>query len=129
KKPKSNRRPDDELTADREDPTFNEDEDKFKIEWMKIHLSEQGSNEATIKEHMASTYNYRQHQINQGQWTTTQILLEYPRFRDCHNLIFRDFLLAFPKAGHFEETFVWGYGPLIKKSAGRSNTPIPDTDD
>ncbi|XP_045023927.1 uncharacterized protein LOC123466361 [Daphnia magna] len=49
--------------------------------------------------------------------------------RDCHNLIFRDFLLAFPKAGHFEETFVWGYGPLIKKSAGRSNTPIPDTDD
>ncbi|KAK4007154.1 hypothetical protein OUZ56_012316 [Daphnia magna] len=103
--PKSNRRPDDELTAEREDPTFNEDEDKFKIEWMKIHLSEP------------------------GQWTTTQILLEYPRFRDCHNLIFRDFLLAFPKAGHFEETFVWGYGPLIKKCAGRSNTPIPDTDD
>ncbi|KAK4006214.1 hypothetical protein OUZ56_011369 [Daphnia magna] len=54
KKPKSNRRLDDELTADREDLTFHEDEDKFKIEWMKIHLSEPGSNEATIKEHMAS---------------------------------------------------------------------------
>ncbi|KAK4028440.1 hypothetical protein OUZ56_017718 [Daphnia magna] len=75
KKPKSNHRPDDELTAEREHPTFNEDEDKFKIEWMKIHLSEPGSNEATIKEHMASTYNYRQHHISQGQWTTTQILL------------------------------------------------------
>ncbi|XP_057380705.1 uncharacterized protein LOC130703113 isoform X2 [Daphnia carinata] len=96
---------------------------------MKTHLPEQGSNENTIQEHMASTYNYRQHQISVGQWTTTQILAEYPRFRDCQNLIFRDFLLAFPKAGHFEETFILAQGPLVIKYALRSNVPVPDTED
>ncbi|XP_057380631.1 uncharacterized protein LOC130703022 isoform X2 [Daphnia carinata] len=123
KRTKSNRRPDNELNGDR-DPAFNEDEDIFKT-----HLPEQGSNENTIQEHMASTYNYRQHQISVGKWTTTQILAEYPRFRDCQNLIFRDFLLAFPKAGHFEETFILAQGPLVIKYALRSNVPVPDTED
>ncbi|KZS09139.1 Uncharacterized protein APZ42_026710 [Daphnia magna] len=54
KKIKFYRRPDGEISGDR-NTAFDEGEEKLKVEWMKIHLPEQGSNETTVKEHMAST--------------------------------------------------------------------------
>ncbi|EFX62964.1 hypothetical protein DAPPUDRAFT_119676 [Daphnia pulex] len=72
---------------------------------------------------------YRQSQITAGNWTTSQIIAEYPRFRDYPLLVFYDFLTAYTKAESFEENFLGKFAPLIMSAAEKGNIAIPDTDD